>query len=67
MKKTIAIELLGGTPKKAAQAMGYKSIQAVYVWPDDLPQSIADKVVGAISRIKNEKRVRRQSAIKESE
>lgn len=50
MKKELAIELLGGTPKKAAAAMGYRSIQAVYLWPDVLPQATADRVRGALSR-----------------
>ena len=51
MKKTHAIELLGGTPKKAAAAMGYRSIQAVYLWPEDLPQATADRVRGVLSRV----------------
>jgi hypothetical protein len=56
MKKTDAIKMLGETPAKAAKAMGYKTVQAVYMWPDDLPQSIADKVNGAVLRAKTEKR-----------
>jgi len=32
--------------------MGYKTIQAIYVWPDTLPQSIADRVMGASLRLK---------------
>ncbi|MDH1255778.1 hypothetical protein N5C67_24340 [Comamonas thiooxydans] len=55
MKKTHAIELLGGTPKKAAVAMGYRSIQAVYLWPEDLPQATADRVRGVLARIADEK------------
>ena len=55
MEKQTAIELLGGTPAKAAKAMGYKSIQAIYVWPDVLPQSIADRVNGAVLRLKQPK------------
>lgn len=55
MKKTHAIELLGGTPKKAAVAMGYRSIQAVYLWPEELPQATADRVRGVLSRIADEK------------
>lgn len=51
MDKKTAIEFLGGTPKKAAQAMGYKSAHAIYVWPDVLPQSVADRVIGAIARL----------------
>ena len=50
MKKTRAIELLGGTPKKAAEAMGYRAVQTIYLWPDDLPQATADRVRGVISR-----------------
>lgn len=50
MKKTRAIELLGGTPKKAAQAMGYRSIQAIYLWPEELPQATADRVRGVLAR-----------------
>ena len=55
MKKTHAIELLGGTPKKAAVAMGYRSVQAVYLWPEDLPQATADRVRGVLSRVASEK------------
>ena len=50
MKKALAIELLGGTPKKAAEAMGYRAVQTIYLWPDDLPQSTADRVRGVLSR-----------------
>jgi len=67
MKKTTAIELLGGTPKKAAEAMGYKSIQAIYVWPAELPQSTSDQVIGAVARLKLEKRMKKSTLIKESE
>ena len=52
MDKQDAINLLGGTPKKAAEAMGYKSIQAIYLWPDVLGQSMVDKINGAASRLK---------------
>ncbi|UNV89398.1 MULTISPECIES: hypothetical protein [unclassified Comamonas] len=55
MKKAHAIELLGGTPKKAAAAMGYRSIQAVYLWPDVLPQATADRVRGVLSRVADKK------------
>lgn len=53
MNKAKAIELLGGTPKKAAEAMGYTSPHAVYMWPDVLPQSTADRVAGVVARIAN--------------
>jgi len=51
MDKQKAIDLLGGSPKKAAEAMGYTSVHAVYMWPDHLPKSIADRVLGILSRI----------------
>lgn len=56
MDKQKAINLLGGTPAKAAKAMGYKSIQAVYMWPEVLPTSIADKVNGAVQRMKSQRK-----------
>lgn len=52
MNKQDAINLLGGTPEKAAKAMGYKSPHAIYMWPDTLPQAIADRVNGAVLRMK---------------
>ena len=52
MEKQLAIKLLGGTPAKAARAMGYKSVQAVYMWPDVLTTDVADRVNGAVARIK---------------
>lgn len=54
MLKTTAIQLLGGTPKDAAAAMGYRSAHAVYLWPEVLPQSVSDKVNGALLRIKGQ-------------
>lgn len=57
MDKAHAIKLLGGTPKKAADAMGYRAVQTIYLWPDPLPQATADRVMGVASRIsKNRKR-----------
>ena len=55
MEKQTAINLLGGTAKKAAQAMGYKSVQAVYLWPEILTTKVADRVNGAAKRIKPRK------------
>jgi hypothetical protein len=49
MRKTEAIELLGGSVTAAARAIGI-SYQAVAKWPDDLPPRIADRVVAARSR-----------------
>ena len=51
MKKQTAIELLGGTPKKAAEAMGYRAVQTIYLWPETLPQATADRVAGVVARI----------------
>lgn len=49
MDKTEAIRLLGGTRRKAADAIGI-SVQAVRQWPDPLPAAIADRVQAAIAR-----------------
>ena len=51
MEKQTAIKLLGGTPAKAAKAMGYKAIQTIYMWPETLPQATADRVAGVVARI----------------
>ena len=50
MKKTEAIEMLGGTVTAAAKAIGV-SYQAVNKWPDDLTQKIQDRVVAAVVRL----------------
>ena len=52
MTKDDAIKALGGTAGKAAEALGYNSVQAVYMWPDVLPQAMADRVRGAVQRLK---------------
>lgn len=49
MEKTKAIELLGGTVAKAAEAVGVNS-QAISQWPDVLPARLADRVVAAVAR-----------------
>lgn len=49
MLKSKAIELLGGTPKDAAQAVGV-SPSAISQWPDELPDRIADRVLAALAR-----------------
>ena len=51
MTKNEAINILGGTPVSAAKALGYSSVQAVYMWPDPLPLSTADRVRGAAQRL----------------
>ena len=62
MKKHTAIELLGGTPSKAALAMGYKTVHAVYQWPEDLPQSLQDRIAGVLARTKKPVRRKRAAA-----
>ncbi len=62
MKKDRAIELLGGTPKKAAEAMGYRAVQTIYLWPEDLPQATADRVMGVVGRIAKAAKRRRPSS-----
>ncbi len=52
MKKSYAIRMLGGTPTKAAQAIGITP-SAVGQWPEDpteLPNSIRDRVQAALWR-----------------
>ena len=46
MNKIRAIEMLGGTVAEAAKTLGV-SYQAVDKWPEELPQRIADRVLGA--------------------
>jgi hypothetical protein len=49
MRKTEAIELLGGTTASAAEALGVE-YQAVAKWPDELSPRIADRVIAALAR-----------------
>ena len=51
MNKQTAINLLGGTPTKAARAIGITS-QAVQRWPDELTDKIRDRVEAALARQK---------------
>ena len=53
MNKNEAIQLLGGTPAKAAEALGYSSVQAIYMWPEELPIATSDRVMGAAIRTMN--------------
>jgi hypothetical protein len=62
MDKKDAIKLLGGTPAKAATAMGYQTVHAIYMWPDTLPLGMVDRVHGALLRIKTERRLARAAA-----
>ena len=49
MKKTQAIELLGGSVGSAAKSIGINS-QAISQWPDTLPPRLADRVIAALAR-----------------
>lgn len=49
MKKSRAIELLGGTASSVASAVGVTA-QAVSQWPDELPKRIEDRVLAALAR-----------------
>lgn len=49
MLKTEAIQLLGGTPSAAAEAIGITP-QAVSDWPDILSPRISDRVHAAMAR-----------------
>jgi S1-C subfamily serine protease len=49
MQKKHAIDLLGGTVAKAADAIGINS-QAISQWPEDLPPRLADRVIAACLR-----------------
>jgi hypothetical protein len=49
MDKQTALDLLGGTPTKAAKAIGIVS-QAVSQWPDPLTLPLRDRVQAALYR-----------------
>lgn len=49
MRKSEAIELLGGSVPAAAEAIGI-TYQAVDKWPDELPDRITDRVQAALWR-----------------
>lgn len=49
MKKSEAIELLGGSVSEAAKAIGV-TYHAVKKWPDELPPRIADRVYAYLWR-----------------
>jgi predicted transcriptional regulator len=50
MTKNHAIELFGGSVGSLAKALGVTP-QAIYQWPDELPQAQADRVMGAAIRV----------------
>lgn len=49
MRKSKAIELLGGSVTTAAAAVGV-SPSAVSQWPDELPERISDRVLAVMAR-----------------
>lgn len=49
MKKTLALQMLGGTVAKSAEAIGINS-QAISQWPENLPPRLADRVIAACTR-----------------
>lgn len=57
MKKSEAIDLLGGTPSAAAKAIGI-SPSAVSQWPDDedLSDAVRDRVQAALWRRQHDRR-----------
>lgn len=56
-----AINLFGGKPSTAASAIGYKSPHAIYMWPEMLPPSIIDRVLGASARFKEATKRRKRN------
>lgn len=49
MNKALALSLIGGSPLRAAKAVGV-SRSAVAQWPDPLPPKLVDRVVAAWAR-----------------
>ena len=60
LTKTKALELLGGTTKSAAQAIGC-TVQAVNKWPDVLSARIADRVIAAQTRLQKPRKRKAQT------
>lgn len=50
MTKTQVINSFGGSIREVAKALDI-STQAVYAWPEELPQPTADKIRGAMVRL----------------
>jgi hypothetical protein len=50
MNRNYAFELLGDNRSSVAKMLGI-SASAVYKWPEELPRSIADKVIAARIRL----------------
>jgi DNA-binding transcriptional regulator YdaS (Cro superfamily) len=49
MQKKLALDLLGGTVVKAAEAIGINP-SAISQWPDELSPRLADRVIAACVR-----------------
>ena len=61
MDKTHAINLLGGTVKSAAEAVGV-TVFAIYNWPDPLTPRIADRVTAALTRMPKKRKPAKKAA-----
>lgn len=59
MTKDQAIKLLGGSSAKAAQAIGITQ-SAVSQWPEQLPDTIRDRVQAALFRREKERAEKRK-------
>jgi hypothetical protein len=57
MNKKNAIKLLGGTPAKAQAAMGYSSVQAVYMWPDEISARMETLIRFAAIQLKKKRKL----------
>jgi molybdenum-dependent DNA-binding transcriptional regulator ModE len=53
MRKEKAIERLGGSVAEAARTLGL-TYQAVAKWPDNLSQSLSDRIEGFLARRERE-------------
>jgi hypothetical protein len=60
MRKSEAIELLGGSIPAAAEAVGV-TYQAIDKWPEELTRKLIDRVQAALWRRANAKPVKRPS------
>ena len=62
MKKSDAIYMFGGVGK-LANKLG-RSRQAVYTWPEDLPQDVIDLITGAAVRLGIDPNTKEPEALK---
>lgn len=66
MKKSDAIDQLGGSVQSAARAIGV-TYQAVKKWPDVLSPRIEDRVVAALSRMNSDSQIAASHRIQPTE